>query len=428
MPAAPLGLLVGLLVQAGPAEVEGRLSKPDPARLEIGVRVELRSGQPSEAPGSNLTDVEVRPGIAFQLPFRLSSLRMSYDPRLFIVAREYPPQEARKTAYLHQGRLILETTPDPRWRLYLESRFAAGDNDFLPLSTVATPSGGTGAPPGQPGTTPTAPTPAPGQSTLPNTRFLPIVDVDASGGLVHSLSPRTQWRLSAGYVYSGGATVAVRTSLPLQKGPRASVGVDWSASRADTLSLALNGSHLRFSNGPQSTLVTFATTWTRAWTRELGTDVMGGVGAIHASAPPGLGFPETNDSIYPVGGLGLRYAVLTRFTSWQNRLTFLAAPAPDRVSGAIDQRLSASVDSAFSPWKPLTLQVLAVGSRSLDTPQRDLRVEVRASFVLGAQLAVSAGGRLAWLEGSNLLGPQGFGWLAFVAIGTVQTRNLFEAP
>jgi hypothetical protein len=263
MLAASLGVAVVLVLHADPApaevveeEIPGHR---DPVRFEIGAKVDLRSGQPEGIPSNSLTDVEVDPYLAVRIPFHAGSLTLAYEPRLFLVIREYPPQEAEKVAYLNRARLVLDLTPGPRWRIYVEGRFAYGKNDFLPLSTVITPTNGTGAPPTTPGTTPTAPTPAPGQSTLPDTRFLPIIGIDASLGLVYSLSTRLGWRLAGGYTYSGGADVSVRTTLPLQKGPHGQTGLDWSASREDTLTFLLDASNLRFSSGPQSTMVTLPT-------------------------------------------------------------------------------------------------------------------------------------------------------------------------
>ena len=425
---ASLGLVVLFALHAdeAPVEVEEPLIRRDPVRFELGARVEVRSGQPQGGSGTSLTDLEVDPVAAIRLPFRSGSLTLQYEPRLFIILREYPAEEARKVSYLHRGRLILDTSPGPRCRVYLEGRFALGDNDFLPLSTVATPVRGTGAPPVQPGTTPVAPTPAAGQTTLPDTRFLPIIDLDSSLGLVYSLSPRWRWRASAGYLYSGGRDVEVRSTLPLQKGPHGSTGLEWSASRADTLAFSLDGSNLRFSTGPQSTIGILSTTWTHEWSRTVGTDLLAGVGGIHATAPATAGTPAVeNNNVYPVGGLGLRYTWASRFVTWQNRLTVLAAPSPDRLSGAVNQRLSGGLQSSLAPVKQLVIEFIAVASRSIDVPQRDIRLDGRATFMLGPQLGISLGARAAWLEGSTLLGPQGFGWLAFLSVGTTVGTSVF---
>jgi hypothetical protein len=420
------GLVVLLVVNADepPVGVEERTVRADPVRFDLSARVELRSGQPGGSSGPSLTDMEIDPVAAVRLPFRFGSLTLSYEPRLFITIREYPPQETRKVSYLNQGRLILDTTPGPRWRVYVEGRFAFGENDFLPLSTVAAPTPGTGAPPVPPGTTPTAPSPAPGQTTLPNTRFLPIVALDSSAGFVYSLSPRWGWRLSAGYLYSGGANVEARTTLPLQKGPQGSTSLEWSASRQDTLAVQLDGSNFRFSNGPESTVLVLTTTWTRAWGRNAGSDLLLGIGGIHATGAPGTEGPNGGTSVYPVGGLGLRYTWASRYVSWVNRLTFLAAPMADRISGAVDQRLSAGLQSSLSPVQRLVFDVIGTASRSIRVDQRDIRLEGKVTYVLGPQFGISLGGRMAWLDGSTLLGPQGFGWLAFLSVGSSGGTNL----
>src|SRR5262245_57955653 len=119
---ASLGLVVLLVTGAeeAPVEVETQQVRPERVHAELGARVELRSGQPDSGSGTQLTDVEIDPALAIRLPFRLGSLTLAYEPRLFLVVREYPPQEARKFSYLHRGRLVLDGTPAPRWRLYLE--------------------------------------------------------------------------------------------------------------------------------------------------------------------------------------------------------------------------------------------------------------------------------------------------------------------
>jgi hypothetical protein len=90
----------------------------------------------------------------------------------------------------------------------------------------------------------------------------------------------------------------------------------------------------------------------------------------------------------------------------------------DRISGAVDQRLSAGLQSSLSPVQRLVFDVIGTASRSIRVDQRDTRFEGRATYVLGPLLGISLGARLAWLDGSTLLGAQGFGWLAFLSIGS----------
>ncbi len=87
-------------------------------------------------------------------------------------------------------------------------------------------------------------------STLPDQRFVLVIDVDVSTGVVAGLSPRVSWLLSAGYTYSGGANTEAQALIPLQKGPKATTGVLWSVGPNDNLATLLNGSESRFSSGP----------------------------------------------------------------------------------------------------------------------------------------------------------------------------------
>jgi hypothetical protein len=123
--------------------------------------------------------------------------------------------------------------------------------------------------------------------------------------------------------------------------------------------------------------------------------------------------------------VGVRYTWGTRAFVWDNGLTFLAAPSPDRLSGAVNERLSLALRSSLSPLKELVFDATGVASRAIDADQRDIRIETKATYLLGPQFGVSLGARLAWLQGSTLLGPQGFGWLAFISVGTSGATNLF---
>jgi hypothetical protein len=422
MTGASLGLALRLLLQAEEpsVEVEETLQRAPRVRFELGARIELRSGQPdSSVRNSNLTETEVDPVVSVQVPFRGATLTLAYEPRLFLLVHEVPQQEAQKAHYLNRARLVLDATPSPRWRIYLNGRFAYGVNDFLPLSVVPAPTGNTNQPPVAPGTTPTAPTPNPGTGRLPDSRFLRVIDVDVSSGLVHGLSPRLQWLLSAGYVYSGGATVEERSALPLQQGPKGSTGLQWSASPKDWVAYVLEVDNSRFSSGPQSTIANLTASWTRAWSRTLGTDLTGGAGGFHAIIPPQGQTPgKVQNSVLPVGGLGLRYSPIARGFSWRNSLTFLAAPAPDRISGVIYERLSTTLRSAWAPSERLLFEIAGGGGVTVGVPQRDTRVEGRVGYQFATEFGVFLGGRAAWVEGSNLLGSNGFGWLAFVAVST----------
>jgi hypothetical protein len=432
---APLGMVAALLVAAEPdkdASLEAVIDRPEPLQFELGARLEFRAGQPEgSAPGSAITDLEIDPLAALRIPLRTGSLSLAYEPRVFITLKEPIGQPAQDVSYLHRGRLVFDVKPTPLWRFFIEGRGAYGEYDFLPLSTVIPQSGGSGLPPAQPstpGAPPTAPTPDPGVSTLPGERFLRVIDLHATTGVVASLSPRVSWLFSAGYDYSGGADTEARTQLPLQKGPHGLTGAIWSVTRNDSLAFLLEGSHSRFSSGPQATVGTLTSTWSHVWSRTVATDLIGGIGGFHADVPAVQTSPaRTEDKLLPVGGLGLRHAWLTRWASWKNSLTFLAAPLPDQINGLVYERLSAVLRSTLAPGERLLLDVSGGASASIGAPQRDARIEAKGTYLFGPQVGISVGGRVAWLEGSALL-PTGFGWLCLVSIGTYAGSPVLGAP
>ena len=85
------------------------------------------------------------------------------------------------------------------------------------------------------------------------------------------------------------------------------------------------------------------------------------------------------------------------------------------------------LQSTLAPGEHLLLDVSGGASASIGAPQRDARVEARATYVFAPQVGVSLGGRVAWLEGSALL-PTGFGWLCFLSIGTYAGSPVLGAP
>jgi hypothetical protein len=424
---ASLGLAAALVLAAEPSEpseddtaLQKAIERPEPLLFELAARVELRSGQPEgTTPGSSLTDMEIDPVVGLRGPLRIGTIAFVYDPRIFIIIK-HPAETTQKVGYLHRAGLVLDTHPSPLWRFYIDARGAYGEYDFLPLSTVIPQSGGTGLPPEQPTTPtspPTAPNPTPGVSTLPTERFLNVIDINANAGVVVTISPRLSWLASAGYVYSGGSDIAARQFLPLQKGPKGITGGLWSVTRNDNLSFLLETYVSRFSSGPQSVVGSLTTTWSHIWSREVATDLIGGVGGLHSDIPAANGNPaRIEDKVLPVGGFSLRHTWLTRGAAWRNSVTFLAAPLPDQINGQIYERLSGVLRSTLAPSEHLSFEVSGGASASIGVEQRDARVEARMTYYFMPHVGISAGARAAWLEGSPLL-PTGFGWLGFVAIG-----------
>ena len=446
MEPASLGLATLLLLgQIGPARTTGGIGQPpgtvdpstartDPStqiltkveepdavpavrnvpQASIGGLAELRTGHPTSDVPTAQTEVEIDPFFAVRFPVGPGGVSLAYDPRIFIVG-SYTPTSS--VYYLHRGRLLLDTQA-PRERYFVTVDGAYGKNDFLPLSTVLPPTSSGGLPPAQqPGTTPTTqptPTPTPANGRLPDVRFVEVANLEATAGLVYAVSPRVSWLASAGYLWSGGANATAQQTLPLQKGPFGSTGPIWSLSPGDTLAALLHGYHARFSNGPKSTGFDLTGTWTHQWSRSVQTDLIGGAAVFSSSLP---GQPTTIDP-YPVAGFAIHQSWIRKMGGWRNTLQVLIAPLPDRLTGVVYQRAAGILASTWAVDERLSFLVTGSAASGLDGNQRDARVEGRVSYAVARELSVSLGGRVAWLQGSTLLGPTGFGWTGLLTITT----------
>ena len=448
---ASLGLAVSLLLLAEPPEpvseqppglsaadtpiersLQELVERPERWEFDLAARLEFRAGQPDgSAPGTNITDMELDPVVAMRGPLRTGSVTLAYEPRIFITLGQNPGDAPKTVSYLHRGHFVLDLKPSPLWRWFFEARTAYGEYDFLPLSTVIPQTGGTGLPPTQPtvpGAPPVAPRPTPGVSTLPDQRFVLVIDVDASTGVVGGLSPRVSWLLSAGYTYSGGANTEAQALIPLQQGPKAATGVLWSVGPNDNLATLLNGSESNYSSGPEAAVANLTEGWSHVWSRRIATDLIAGIGGFHSVVPAQGTTPgRTENKLLPVLGLAVRDAWVTRAFSWRNSLAFLAAPLPDQINGVVYERLSAVFRSTMAPGEHLLLEVSGGVTDTLTAAQLDARIEGKGTYMFNPQVGISVGGRVAWLQGSSLL-PTGFGWLCFVAVGAYFGSPLVGTP
>jgi len=265
-------------------------------------------------------------------------------------------------------------------------------------------------------------------SGLPDQRFVLVIDVDASTGVVGGLSPRVSWLLSAGYTYSGGANTEAQALIPLQQGPKAATGVLWSVSPNDNLATLLNGSESTYSSGPQAVGANLTEGWSHVWSRRIATDLIAGIGGFHSVVPAQGTTPgRTENKLLPVVGVAVRDSWVTRAFSWRNSLAFLAAPLPDQINGFVYERLSVVFRSTMAPGEHLLLEVSGGVTDTLTAAQLDARLEGKGTYMFNPQIGISVGGRVAWLQGSSLL-PTGFGWLCFVAVGAYFGSPLVGTP
>jgi hypothetical protein len=238
------------------------------------------------------------------------------------------------------------------------------------------------------------------------------VDVTASAGISYQVTPRLFWLLSGGYLRSGGVGAAGEQALPLQQGPMASTGPRFILGPLDTLSLTLFGSKVEFSNGPQSTLVNLTGTWSHALSRTWQTDVTGGAGGFHATGPD----RPVNTAVLPVAGVAVTHVWLFPRGNILNTLQLGVGPQPDAISGSVYEHLGAVLINSVPLGERVSLSMSAGVSVTIGNPQRDVRADAALSWVIAPQVSVSGGARVAWLQGSDLLGPTNFAWTGFLIV------------
>jgi len=417
-------LLTGPIVPKDPDK------RPEALRYLLGLRAEVRSGHPlgfnaQGTSGPARTDGEVNPFAGLQLPMEGGGLTLVYEPRIFFIASSVATgtdgQEGRHVSYLHRGRVTFDWQPWERWKFFVNGRIAYGEYDFSPLSTVVPGAPvGTGNPGGggisAPTTSPTLPIPGPG--TPPDQRVLDVMELNGGAGVVHAFSPGLSWLLSGGYVRRGGSTPEAQTALPLQKGPLAATGLQWTLGPLDAWSTLASWSSSSFSNGAHASFIDLTGTWSHSWSRTLQTDFTGGASGFHSSGvvAQGGGVQPTVDRVLPVAALGFTHRVLQPRGDVINVLQLRFAPLADQLNGSVYERFETVLMSAIPLVGQLWMDLTGGLAMAVSGPQLDARLEGSLTYRFLPQLSVAIGGRTAWLRGTDPGSAIGFGWVGFLNV------------
>ncbi len=191
------------------------------------------------------TSVELGPRIALSHQERSLTLDGAYFPRLVMVVGYPPPQ------VFHRLSLNLALRLTQTFRLTSFATGCYGTNDFRLHATTTCPvAGGTGTrwigttgtarAPGteEPGTGPIEPVPRVGTAKY--------MSVQAGLGFDSTVSRRVQLSGGASYLAQGGADAPTRSVLPLQRGPRASLLLDWTPAPDEMLTTMLAAAYYSF--------------------------------------------------------------------------------------------------------------------------------------------------------------------------------------
>jgi hypothetical protein len=396
------------------AEIEAaaQLGRAEPIQGLLGIFLQFRGGNPVDrGPQQTATDLEIDPVVGVRMPWLGRGIALRYEPRIFIA----PGPVEKHVAYLHRLFLGMDVEASSRLRVYATVRGALGEYDFSPLSTVVPNNGATGQPPNPNGT---------GVNTLPSTvglpdqRYVNVIDADGSLGFVYSVSPRLRWNLSGGFGVSGGNDRDSQAVLPRGRGPTATTGLRWDASPLDSVGPALSGSYTEFTTGSKTAIGDLVAAWTRSWSRTVTTDLFAGVGFTwDRMAPPSAGQPQPVTRTWaPSVGFGIRRSTQRPTGGTVISLAVVYTPQTDALGNGVYQQVNAVVRGSLAPNEHLSFDLTAAGSDQVNGPQRDVRLEGRISWAPVREVYLATGVRTAWLEGSTLLGPAGFGWQAFVSI------------
>lgn len=374
--------------------------------LELSVRSEARgrTALPGEVSSDVSRDLQLDPRAA--LSFGGGELQgfVAYAPRILFLD---VGTGAARTAPLHRAELSASLREDASLRLLAAGRFAAGTEDFSPLTSTAAPSA----------------LPAPAPDRLSGLRPLQSIAGDGSLGFEQRFGQRFRLTGAAGYGVFGGLRDQDREVLPLRQGPRGNLQFSFHPDRRDELAASAQVEHLIFDTGRAVTVTEGTLAWTRNLERDLRLELAAGGAGVRAF---GGDSPELTLRARPVLSAGLEKSLPVR----GERLTAAArgriGPAVDRLSGDVYERAEGSLSIDWLPVRHFGLAVRGGASSPLEGALQGQTVstgELEARLLPHRSVAFSAGLRgLAGSQGA-LVGPP-VQWGAFVAASFASREDL----
>lgn len=308
-----LGLLIHSVVLAAAV----------PTTYEVGLRTEVRGA--TEGTG----DFQLNPAVSLTVPIRSLSFTASYIPR--ILALE--PRSRGGFTVVHRGALLAEWRTHSDGRLFLDQQASYGTNAFSLLVAAAEGS----------------------SLSLNRLNELPPLLYFSETTLIgveQPLSRILRLTASASYGVSGGADQFTRSQyLPIQRGPKAALGVAWLAHPRDTLSATVRYSGSYFSTGQRIHIWDANAGWRHRFNRDV--------------LELGLGAAQTRDvftdaplrrQVQPVASVSLsREPPKRRFHRFGGNLRARLAPAADPINGFTYSRVEGTAEVDYLPMPKLKL-------------------------------------------------------------------------
>jgi len=357
--------------------------------LEVSDRTELRLRYPGLVSGAASLDLETDPDLKLTLASRTMALLLDYDPQL--VAWDMNLVGLRPV-YLNRG------TVRGEWhgrhlRLTLNETASYGSQNFasLVLPTV------------------TAGSPPPVGVFPQATTFL----YEASVTTLEAKWATRRWTLdaTAAYGLAGGVNDADRAILPLQAGPLATLGVDYSVTRVDHFLTTASASYSAFAFAPsspfspggvQAGLLELDAAWRHLWSRTTSTLIRGGgseaatEGVSQTGVPVG---PPAHLEADPVVEASLQHDFLGRRDAGDVTIGCRLAPTINPLIGLVDERIGGVITGHYLHGR-VGLRAQATLSESVPpsrlTGVRLFYSEVAATYRLDRAVSLEIGSRTLW--------------------------------
>jgi hypothetical protein len=410
----------------------------DGATWSLMARAEGRDTGAAQGVGATGVDartltVDVGAGAAIQ--DGLWTLNAQYQPRLWVSSPDETGGNA--TTVMHNGRFSAQYLISPLQTLRLDEGISYGRQDFSPLvgggypGAPTTTTGSPGAPQGTPGSVGSG-----GILQVPVGVIVPYVS--SNTGLTYSerLSPLLSWTAHGGFFISGGTDAYGRQFLPLQKGGEGSVSTSWHAAQFDTFTLSVNGMATHLSNNTSTQVLGANAAWKTILGEATSANVSVGGGAAHTTAPgalPAAGAtttPTASASWQPTASAaaGLSHTVSFDAQTVGLGLGTSLSTAIDPASGNFYELLEVHGTASYAPVASLYFALTGSAGRALNSLEQGQALasfDFSANWRITPQLAISAGGRGAYLSapyavGNVVTSPSYWQWAGYAAISVSQ--------
>jgi hypothetical protein len=302
-------------------------------------------------------------------------------------------------------------------RIRLDQTGTYGQQSTESLSVL--PASGTQATPppgGQPQVTP--------PSLVPPTST-PILYVASQTSVTTTMLVKP-WTLYArlGYQLQGGADSSAQAVLPFQQGPMGQAMATYQFAPRDRLLTMANAAELSFSTGTEDFTASIEEQWRHGWTRT--TETWLGVGDAAVRTRSAADAPEVLGSS-PIAEAAIDQRFGHGRQSGQVRLDVRLSPAPNPLTGLVDEQIRGSLEGKWSS-RQLGIRLLLAASESVDQGTsyavRQGVAEVNAAYTLSPAFIVDAGVR-ALYQSQNAAGTPSNGGPAGIVENTFQQVVLF---